>query len=122
MKEYKLPFGTCYLYDNGILEIIVDEGIKITTTEVQSLINLMSRLKPSPRLLLANRKNNYSFSFSAMQTISQSQLVEAVAELHSDTKGQFRSKVVWPEFFRFAFFVDRDKAISWLLKKELTKN
>lgn len=118
MKEFRLSFGHFYLLDNQILEAVIDDGIDVTSDNVREMKEFVRALTPPPRMLLANRKNSYSFSFGAMMSAITFNEFDAVAELSARNNFTFIGETIWPKFFKLAFFTRRDEAISWLIEKQ----
>lgn len=118
MEEYRLDFASFIYHDNGVFELIVDEGTKIEEQHVNQLFELIKSIEPKPENFLVNRKNSYSISFKASIMLSRTKLAKNLAiikygKLPWPLKGFFS-----PKFYHMAFFDDRESALNWLHLKQ----
>lgn len=100
-----------------LIEAVVDQGIEVTSAHVQEMLEFASNVTGEPRGLLANRKNVYSFSFSAMVFISRCDEFRAVAVVTHGRIMQYISQALLPANCRIAFFKCREEALAWLESK-----
>ncbi|MDH5654299.1 MAG: hypothetical protein OEZ34_00185 [Spirochaetia bacterium] len=118
----KLSFGATYInHENGIVESSIENGTEITAENVDEIIEFFQSMNPPARLLLADRKNRYSFTFEAIQKIKNVDVVDACAEVHYGRKVWWKmANFITPKYFKLRFFNDKSDAVKWLLeiKKE----
>lgn len=116
MQQHRISYANLINHGNGIVEAIVDEGIEVTGKQMLELYDFMQSRNPIAHGLFANRKNSYSFAFSALAIIRQLSGIHAVAEV---THGKARNKVVkalWPTQLKLQFFDTEAEALKWLDK------
>ena len=117
MKQYSLDFCDFVHHDNGILEIIVHEGVEITGEMAREFLDAISNMQPKVVAALVNRKNDYSYTFTANIILAKTNLVKYLAvvkygKLKWPLNGAFS-----PKIYRIAFFNNIPEATEWLLLK-----
>jgi hypothetical protein len=100
-----------------IIEVVVDQGIEVTSAHVHEMLKFASSVTGEPRGLLANRQNDYSFSFPAMLFISRCDEFRAVAVVTHGRIMQYLSQALLPLNCHIAFFKCKKEALAWLESK-----
>lgn len=106
-----------FVLDEHTIEAVVDHGVEVTPSHIVDMLHLAARITQEPRGLLANRKNEYSFSLSAMTFIAKAEDFRAVAVLTHDRGIPFISRMLKPLNCSLAFFEQREQALVWLRTK-----
>lgn len=117
LQTIRLSWATLFNHGNGVLEAIADDGIEVGVSQFEELVEQITQAEPPVRALLANRKNNYSFSFDAMRFAASQNVLEAVAVVSYGRTYQVVSRFFRPRFYRLAFFADIESALIWLEHK-----
>ena len=114
MDTQRISYADVIVHGNGIVEVIVDEGVEVSARDMHELHDYMQGLTPPAHGLFANRKNSYSFTFSAYASFKELVGITAIAEV---THGKLRNRVLkalWPSFARLQFFDTEQEALEWL--------
>ena len=117
MNSYNLDFCDFIHHDNGILELVVHEGMEVSGVMAQQTLDRIASIKPKVVLVLVNRKNKYSLSFKANLLFAASKLVEYLAVVNYGKKKWPMKGAFYPKFYRLAFFDNVPEATEWLLLK-----
>jgi len=117
LKQYSLDFCDFVHHENGVLEVIVHEGVEITSDMAHEFLGAIDNIEPKVVAALVNRKNNYSYTFSANFILAKANSVKYLAivnyrKLMWPLKGAF-----FPKKYRIAFFDNTEEATEWLLFK-----
>ena len=114
MTEYRLSFVTLLDYEDGIIEIIVDEGVDVSADQFSEMIKFINELPSNPKGGLVNRVHSYSISFAAHLRFKESNAIEWVAECLHGRRPNPIIKSVWPKKLKLQFYSDRETALQWL--------
>lgn len=118
IKQLKLPFAQILLLKPNIAEIIVAEGVEVTSDMVFEYQELLINEIPGPIGLLINKRNNYTYTFGAQMELGLSKEIKATAILaeREPTVLVMRSIKGLPEHSQWNMdvFYDRGLAINWL--------
>lgn len=106
-----------YVLDEHLIEVVADQGVEVTSAHIQGMLEFATGVAREPRGLLANRKNDYSFSFSAMLFISRCDEFKAVAVVTHGRIMPYISQALLPKNCSIAFFNNREEALAWLETK-----
>ncbi|MDH5633291.1 MAG: hypothetical protein OEZ10_09920 [Gammaproteobacteria bacterium] len=122
MKEYRTDFCSFFRHDNGILEIVVDEGIEVDDKKTQQFLDTIAAIEPKVELALVNRINKYSYTFKANMMLASARVVPYVAVVNYKRPPWPLSGVFFPKFYNLAFFGKYQEAEQWLLGKTQRKS
>ena len=111
---YSLSAVDVIHYENGMVELIGKKGLSVSAQQVQEMFDFMDSLSPRPVVALTNRKNQYSFSFAALQTIQKYRGVKALAILVYSRTSYIAAQFARSKNFQIKVFMDRDHALEWL--------
>ncbi|MDH5517463.1 MAG: hypothetical protein OEY36_06550 [Gammaproteobacteria bacterium] len=117
MKEYHLDFVDFQHHESGVLEVIVHQGVEITSEQAHQFLDTIAAIEPKVRGVLVNRKNPYSYTFKANVVLAASNTVEHVAVVKYSRLPWPLNGIMFPKFYRLAFFDNYDEAYDWLLAK-----
>lgn len=118
MRDYKLDFCLLTHHDNGILEIVVNEGVEINAAMANEFLDKIDSIKPKVTHALVNRKNQYSYSFKANFILASSKVIDCVAVVKYKKRIWPLNGVLFPKFYNLAFFDNVESATKWLLDKQ----
>lgn len=119
MQEYKHKFAD-FIFDGGILEIIIHDKVEVTEAIVEEIFCLIKSIEPKISLVLINRINRYSYTFKANIMLATTKLADYVAVVKYGRSPWPLSSFFSPKFYRLAFFDDRSVAIDWLNTRKAT--
>lgn len=114
MKQHRLDFLTLKEYEEGIIEVIVDEGEDINGKKLLQFIEFINELPGKPTALLINRINNYSLGLGIFPAIHKNKTIKIIAVVNHGKRNQLIIAKLWPRFLNIVFFNDRDSALEWL--------
>jgi len=117
LQEYSLEFCDFIYHDNGILEVIVKEGVEITAESAHQFLHAIEQMQPKVTAALVNRKHPYSYTFQANLILAGSKVVEDVAVVKYTKMSWPLKGVFFPKFYHLAFFDNYEEASEWLLAK-----
>jgi len=114
MRRQRLEFCEVILRDDGILEVVADEGVEVDENMVRELEKVFSSLVDSPTGLLVNRMYQYSLTHKAMVAIAKLKVVKAIAILvyYELSRTVAESQRIYE--FNMEVFTSEDAAIQWL--------
>ena len=110
------------LLDNGIVSITYGEEVSVTKRAAEAILKVIEELQPDPGPRVVFYNPQVSFEFEAIQTLSSSPLVNAVAIV--DDRGEGSEMILKPieKLFRVAkfqvpikYFNSGETAVEWLL-------
>lgn len=117
MKTHQVSFGTVHFHDDGIVEVIADEGVEVTQKETDEFHRLLEETVSRTCGILINRKHKVSHTFEAMQEIGTSPRITAIAILtYSDTSKLAAEslKAVARRNCEIETFTSKPGALQWL--------
>ena len=117
MKEYSLDFCNIIHHDNGILEVVVNDGVEVTAEMARQFVGKAVDIKPEVTAILVNRKYDYSYTFKANIILASSKNIECLAVVKYKKMGWPLKSFFFPKFYKLAFFDNTEEATEWLLKK-----
>ncbi len=110
----ELTFGTFEEIEPGITEIMIDEGIELTSEHIDQIEAGLLERYSGKYSLLVNRKNSYSHTHGSMQKVSALRNLSAIAILI------YQDSMMEPanihQFYQsnIEVFENRADAIEWL--------
>ena len=115
LNTYHLSGVDVTHYTNGIAELFGKPGINVSAEQITAMFKLIDSLNPRPKAVMTNRKNQYSFSFEAIQVIKEYKGVKALAILTYSRTSFIAAKFARSKHFEIRVFYNaRDEAMNWL--------
>ena len=118
MEEAVLSFGTIRHLEDGICEVVVDDGVEMTRAMVDEYHDHLSSYYPHDFAILVNKKNDYTYDFEAQQHLATLPNIRAIAVLvyrrASEIATQALHNIKRDHQWNLRIFYDRDKALQWL--------
>lgn len=114
LGTYRLSVVDVIHYDNGLVELIGDDGITVSEENVREMFDFIATLEPRPQIALTNRRHHYSFSFDAIRFIQQYRGIKALAIVVYSRLSYLAAEFARSGHFKIRIFMDRDDAINWL--------
>lgn len=118
MKSYRLTFGTITIVDNGLAEVIVDEGVELNEENVIEFHDFLLEIFDAPFSLLINRKHSYSYTFQAQRLIGKLDEIKAIAVLIASSGALMSTETIInlnkDSDWNIYVFQERDKALEWI--------
>lgn len=122
----RLSFGYFKIHDNNIVEIIVDQGIKMSLEMVEECHEFIRQCRLDDFALLINRVNQYDYSFEAKLSVASHENVKAIAFVyyHENCKTLTESLIAlrahdgWNTRLFHGLELGWQQALTWL-KQEL---
>ena len=109
-----LTFGTFQEIEPNIVEIIVDEGIELSSRHIEQIETGLLEKYDNSYALLINRLNSYSHTHASMQKVARLKRLVAIAiVVYSDMSEQV-AKIHQILQDNVRIYQDRDSAIVWL--------
>ena len=106
-----------YYPQDGIAELIADEGITLSAEHAREIFNLIEGLAMPPQAILVNRQNSYALSFEAFQLLSSYKGITALAILTHSRLAFLAAKFTRAKHYHIAVFMQREAALDWLRVK-----
>ncbi|MEP3838986.1 MAG: hypothetical protein ABJM36_15180 [Algibacter sp.] len=122
MSVFKLSFGSIIILHDKLAEVIVNQGVVMNESRVDEYHNFLLRHLKPPFGLLVNKKNSYTYTFSAQKIIGSLKEIESIAILAKTSGGVMSTETLLningAIYKNSKLFQDREEALLWL-KKEL---
>ncbi|WP_052184115.1 hypothetical protein [Psychroserpens sp. Hel_I_66] len=119
MNVFILPFGKINLINSSIAEVIINDGVILDKSMVETYQNLFRTNLEPPFLLLVNNEHAYSYTFEAQLEMGKlkeiafrafvvySQSAEMATQIIMDLNKNNNSNI--------RLFKERQSALDWLL-------
>ena len=118
MQQLELPFADIQILKPNIAEIIVFDGIEVTSNMVRQYQQVLIEQLEHPVGLLINKRNAYTYSFSAQMELGLETEIKATAILveRESSVLVMRSIKDMPDHgqWNMDVFFEREAAIAWL--------
>ena len=118
MHEVTLPFGRVIGHNEHLAEIIINEGVELTSDILEQLHETLLHECPAELKLLFNNRHSFSYSFAAQRQLADLPNVKKVAILvynlvsERATEGLLTVRRIHP--WNARIFREREPALSWL--------
>lgn len=123
METTAMGFGVIQYLDNKIAEVIIDEGVEMNDAMVDAYHAHLDDHYSGPFALLVNKKNNYTYTFSAQQQLANLPNIRAMAVVVYRRSTEIATRALLnvkrDHAWNLKTFYDRDEALAWL-KSELS--
>ena len=121
-----LAFGTIYLLQADIAEVLINEGVEMNLAIVEEFHQCLLDHLHAPFSLLVNKRNRYTYSYDAQGKLGNLPEINAVAivaysrisELATQSLLMFPREVEW----NIQMFSDREQAFAWLKEQQQALN
>lgn len=118
MKTVELSFGRMHVHEKDLGELIINDGVEVSTAMTTELTNTLHRHLEQPFRLLVDKRHNYSFTFSAQLALKHIYQQCAVAVLvYSRASGlavRTAANVADVDTGDYSIFTCRETALNWL--------
>ncbi|PIA79519.1 hypothetical protein BFR04_01355 [Gaetbulibacter sp. 4G1] len=118
MKICNLSFGKIVILSKNLAEVIVDDGVLIDEVKVAEYHDFLLNSLESPFSLLINKKNAYSYTFSAQKNIASLKQIKAMAVVAHTTGGVMSTETLINVNGNYKLnirvFYKREEAVTWL--------
>jgi len=118
MSTHRLSFASITILADDLAEVVVDHGVDMTGPMVDEYHEFLRSHLSTPFSLLINKINNYSYEFSAQETLAAIPEIDrmAVVAYKPATENVTRLMTTIPREYkwRLEIFSDRDAALAWL--------
>lgn len=116
--SHSLSFCVIHHLDNQVCEVIVHEGVEMDDLMVDEYHAYLEAYYDGPFMLLVNKENNYTYTFSAQQRVADLVNIKAIAvlayrrstEIATQALKNFKREHEW----NLQIFHDRNLALEWL--------
>ncbi|MEJ2212529.1 MAG: hypothetical protein P8Y20_00315 [Gammaproteobacteria bacterium] len=119
MKSQRLSFAEINLLKDNLAEVIVDEGVEMTSAMVDEYHKYLLDNLTAPFLLLVNKLHSYSYDAEAQYKLGNLKEIDRMAvvsyRLSSTTATEQLTELPWNCDWNLQIFTDRETALSWLL-------
>ena len=119
MSTMHFNFARSIFHDNGILEVIPDQGIELCAQHIEEVCRTFDSLEDKIGILI-NRCNEYSHTFEAIMAIREACRTHRVAAYTPTTVSYRTAETVLGDCLKYEgirIFKSREAAIAWLLAK-----
>ena len=117
-KHYKLSFGTIIKLNENLAEVIVNEGIAMDEFMIAEYHQFLLNNLIAPFYLLINKKNSYTYTFTAQRNIANLPEIKAMAIVLETTGGLMSTETLFSinenKHSKVRLFNERHLALSWL--------
>ena len=118
MSSHKLSFGTINILKNNLAEVIVDEGIVMDEVMIDEYHDFLLNTLDVPFALLVNKKNSYTYTFTAQKNIVHLNEIKAIAVI-TKTSGAVMSTETLINVngninSNIKLFQERQSGLTWL--------
>lgn len=122
MDAHKLDFAQINIVRDDIAEVIINEGVEMTTLMVEQYhAFLLSHLK-APFSLLINKMNSYTYDFEAQKLLATLGEINAMAvvvynhvsEVSTGSLAAFPRTTRW----NIHIFYNKEEALDWLYQQQ----
>ena len=118
MEETILSFGLIKQHNKQLCEVIIDKGVEMDDAIIDEYHACLNAKYSGPLYLLVNKKNDYTYTFSAQQRLATLPNIKAIAvvvyrrstEIATQALQNFQREIDW----NLKIFHDRHEAIDWL--------
>ncbi|KAA5824111.1 hypothetical protein FPF71_10880 [Algibacter amylolyticus] len=121
MSIFKLSFGSIIIIQNNLAEVIVNQGVVMDDTLVDEYHKFVLNHLMAPCGLLVNKKNSYTYTFSAQKRICNLKEIEHMAVVTQTSGGVMSTQTLLNVSGSIhkttKLFEDREEALIWLKKK-----
>jgi len=118
VNVHELSFAKIIIYQDDIVEVIVNNGIEITKKIVDEYHRFLLSHLQAPFSLLINKKNSYSYSFEGHQQLKTIKGITAIAVVVYNQVTAESTKLLasYPRSIPldFEIFSNHDQAFNWL--------
>ena len=117
MSAIHLNFARSIYHDNGIFEVIPDQGIEVTAQHIDEIRRAIEDLDNNVGILI-NKGNEYSHTFEAIQAIRELCKTCRIAMYAPTKMSQRTTTTVLGNTLNYdsvGIFDQRQEAIIWLL-------
>jgi len=114
-KEHKLSIGQVIIFDDHIHELIPREG-EIDKQDVDAYFAFLEANHKLPVKVILNRRNSYSYSFLAQQSLYNHLNNSFIAVVNASKTGRrsFEALAALAKNWTYAFFDSHESALAWL--------
>ncbi len=114
----RLCFADIQLIDDNTLEIVADEYVELSSAMLDEYFDFLRAHLQPPRLILANKRHAYTYTFEAQRRLVENEEIFATAvvvytPMQSATT-QALSKMTPHVEWNMRLFEQRDAALAWL--------
>ena len=118
MCSHKLSFGTINILKNNLAEVIVDEGVVMDEVMIDEYHDFLLNTLDVPFALLVNKKNSYTYTFTAQKNIVHLNEIKAIAVI-TKTSGAVMSTETLINVngninSNIKLFQERQSGLTWL--------
>ena len=118
MSSHKLSFGTINILKNNLAEVIVDEGVVMDEVMIDEYHDFLLNTLDVPFALLVNKKNSYTYTFTAQKNIVHLNEIKAIAVI-TKTSGAVMSTETLINVngninSNIKLFQERQSGLTWL--------
>ena len=117
-QQLRLPFADIVVLKPNIAELVVFSGIELTSGMVQEYQQVLVKHLKQPIGLLINKRNAYTYSFSAQMEIGLAKEIRATAILVERESSVLVMQSIkgMPDHtqWNMDIFFERDAALTWL--------
>ena len=119
MKSQRLSFAEINLLKDNLAEVIVDEGVEMTSAMVDEYHAYLLDNLTAPFSILVNKLHSYSYDAEAQHKLGNLKEIDRMAvvsyRLSSTTATEQLAELPWNCDWNLQIFTDRETALSWLL-------
>ena len=125
MHEHTLPFGKVIGINEHLAEIIINEGVELTSDIVEQLHEFLEQTFSGELKLLFNNRYSFSYSFTAQRQLADLPNINKVALLvynqlsERATEGLLCVRRLHP--WNARIFRNRELALTWLTQLNETE-
>lgn len=122
MELHDLSFAQIFILQDDIAEIIVNEGVELDEAMVKEFhLALLTHLNP-PFSVLVNKKNSYTYDFSAQQILGTLPQINAIAVVVYNSIALKTTEILasYPREnkWHMELFSARKDALAWLIQEQ----
>lgn len=88
VQKYQLSFGTITLIETNIVEVIIDDGIKMSLEMAEEYSNFLGKHFDQPFGILVNKINDYKYGIEAQLILHSDINLKAVAAVEYNKSGK----------------------------------
>ena len=117
MESFKLTFAEIIKHDPYLAEVIVNEGVVITTNLVKEFHQWINDNLDNPTYLLINRLNSYSYTVTSQRQMGNLDQIKSVAVVSYNEKSRLQTKRLKSRnqgHWKLRQFDNVGDAMSWL--------
>ena len=118
MNTFTLSFGEITILKHNLAEVLINEGVELDEIMVVEYTEILNDNLDHPFFLIINKKNSYSYTFSAQKTLANLEFVGAYAVVAPNLGAVMSTETLVriggnPDI-NLQIFRTREDALEWL--------